>query len=237
MNLGRKIIPKNLSDWLEIATGELVPSAQARVRAEIEAHVADAVQRHREPGLADSSAQAAALTDLGNARAAAHRFAREYLTQRDIRKLGDFDRPRGEVLLRHVALLCILVFGWHALHVHNSHDDLYYQGPYLLFYSFVYFVMAAAFAVFALRTLSAFWLSPVTVARRILSLRLVLILPFLVLAAAALWLTHPSPGYLTAGMISLLAAGLYSFLSLYRLRKKLHHAADTDFATPPPAKN
>jgi len=84
MKLFRQPAAQNLSEWLETATGELVPSAQARVSAEIETHFAEAVQRHREQGLADSSALVAALTDLGDAHAAAARFRREHLTKLEV---------------------------------------------------------------------------------------------------------------------------------------------------------
>ncbi len=77
--------PTNVAEWLEQATGSLVPSAQARVRQEIEAHYAEAVQAHLVKGLSEPAAQAAALTDLGNAPAAARRFGREHLTDEDAR--------------------------------------------------------------------------------------------------------------------------------------------------------
>ena len=125
--------PQNLAEWLDQATSHLVPSAQARVRAEIETHIADAMQRHRDHGLTDSSAQAASLIDLGDARVAARRFAREYLTHRELQKLGFFDCPPGEVSLRSLAPVVVLVFGWMALHNGNDQNfraegRLYYTG-------------------------------------------------------------------------------------------------------------
>jgi hypothetical protein len=75
--------PTNLAEWLEQAIGGLVPSAQARIRAEIEAHYAEAVQSHLAGGSVESAAQAAALIDLGDAKAAARRFGREHLTKND----------------------------------------------------------------------------------------------------------------------------------------------------------
>jgi hypothetical protein len=232
--LGRQM-PRNLAEWLTIATGHLVPSAQARIRAEIEAHLADAVQRHREQGLADAPALAAALTDLGDARAAARRFAREYLTHRDLEKLGVFDRPRGVVSLRPLAPVAMLAFGWIALHNGN---DLNFRAEGRLYYTgFLYVVMAAALAVVAFRVLSAFWPSPVAMARRALSLRLILVIFFIILAPDAVWLMDPSPWFLTAGITSLLVVGFYACLTLYRLRKKLRHSVDADLATPPLAKD
>jgi hypothetical protein len=77
--LGRQS-PQNLSEWLEIAPRDLVSSAQARIRAEIEAHYAEAVRAHMVQGLSEPDAQAQALADLGDARAAARRFRQEHLT-------------------------------------------------------------------------------------------------------------------------------------------------------------
>jgi hypothetical protein len=75
--------PQNLSDWLETATRGLVPSAQTRIRAEIEAHYAEAVHAHMVQGLSEPDAQAQALADLGYAYAAARRFRQEHLTTMD----------------------------------------------------------------------------------------------------------------------------------------------------------
>jgi len=74
---------QNLAKWLEIATGKLVPFAQARIRAEIEAHYAEAVKSHQDTGLSETNAQAVALADLGNAYAAARKYRREFLTDKE----------------------------------------------------------------------------------------------------------------------------------------------------------
>jgi hypothetical protein len=83
MNFFRQRTAQTLPEWLETATGKLVPSAQARVRSEIEAHFAEAVQAHLAGGMTEPAAQAAALADLGHAKAAARRFGREHLTNND----------------------------------------------------------------------------------------------------------------------------------------------------------
>ncbi len=83
MKLFRPSIAHNLPEWLEIATGGLVPSAQSHVRMEIGAHFAEAVQNQLANGLSESAAHAAALADLGEARAAARRFRREFLTKKE----------------------------------------------------------------------------------------------------------------------------------------------------------
>ena len=85
--LGRQK-PCNLAEWLDQAIGGLVPSAQARVRAEIEAHYTEAVKSHLESGAPEPVAQAAALADLGDAPVAARRFSREHLTIREANGIG-----------------------------------------------------------------------------------------------------------------------------------------------------
>jgi hypothetical protein len=68
-----------LPAWLETATLALVPSAKTRIRAEIEAHYADAVASHLLNGVSEPVAQAAALASLGDARAAGRRFRQNHL--------------------------------------------------------------------------------------------------------------------------------------------------------------
>ncbi len=80
--LGRQK-PRNLAEWLETATWYLVPAAEARIRAEIEAHYTEAIKAHLAGGASEPAAQAAALADLGDAHAAARRFRREHLTEKD----------------------------------------------------------------------------------------------------------------------------------------------------------
>jgi hypothetical protein len=85
--------PTNLAEWLEQAIGDLVPSAQARVRPEIAAHYAEAVQMHLAGGLTEPAAHASALADLGDAAAAARRFGREYVTTEDISRVARWTGP------------------------------------------------------------------------------------------------------------------------------------------------
>ncbi len=87
MNSVRRPAVQNLSAWLESTTGDLVPSAQARVRPEIEAHYAEAVQSQLSRGAAEPVARVAALADLGEPRAAARRFRRQYLTVKEAREV------------------------------------------------------------------------------------------------------------------------------------------------------
>ena len=79
------LIPErqNLSDWLRIATWRLSASAKERIRVEIEAHYAQAVEEHRESGFSETDAHAAALTELGDPEAAGKRFRKRHLTESD----------------------------------------------------------------------------------------------------------------------------------------------------------
>lgn len=71
MPLFRPSPPQNLAAWLALATRHLSPSTQIRLRAEIEAHYAEAVQTHLKNGLSESAAHASALKNLGDPHAAA----------------------------------------------------------------------------------------------------------------------------------------------------------------------
>ncbi len=64
-------ITEDLAHWLETATRGLPAAAQAVVRAEIEAHYADAVEDHRASGKTAEEAHRAAMADLGDVRATA----------------------------------------------------------------------------------------------------------------------------------------------------------------------
>jgi hypothetical protein len=75
--------PQTVVAWLDIAMRDLVPSAKARIRPEIEAHFAEALRTHLRDGLPPPAAQAAALGDLGDASSAAARFRQEHLTTRE----------------------------------------------------------------------------------------------------------------------------------------------------------
>jgi hypothetical protein len=73
--------PQTLSDWLEVSTRKLAEPAKERIRAEIEAHYAEAVAGYVTTGLSQSAVAAAALADLGDAKAAAKRFRKRHLTK------------------------------------------------------------------------------------------------------------------------------------------------------------
>ena len=98
--------PTNLTEWLEIATGKLIPSAQAQVRAEIETHYADAVETNRRRGASDVGAHAAALEDLGNAQTAGARFCLEYpctLDAKIVAGIAWYQISMGILMASHLA--------------------------------------------------------------------------------------------------------------------------------------
>lgn len=78
---------QTLSDWLRIATWRLADSAKERIRIEIEAHYTQSVEAHRENGLSESAAHAAALVELGDPEAAAKHFRKRHLTELDTDRL------------------------------------------------------------------------------------------------------------------------------------------------------
>jgi len=117
--LGRQK-PCNLAEWLDQAIGGLVPSAQARVRAEIEAHYAEAVKSHLESGAPEPVAQAAALADLGDAPVAARRFSREHLTIREAKGIG----ARSKTNPWWVFALIIQSFLWVMIWVYGKPAQL-----------------------------------------------------------------------------------------------------------------
>jgi hypothetical protein len=109
MNFFRQRAAQTLPEWLESATGRLVPSAQARIRPEIEAHYAEAVQAGLEHGATEPAAQAAALADLGNPCAAARRFRQKLLTENDAAVLAALIKKSPRAYFNSVVGLLILL--------------------------------------------------------------------------------------------------------------------------------
>jgi hypothetical protein len=72
---------EELARWLEAATRGLPPAAQEVVRAEIEAHYADAVGDHQALGQTAAEAHRAAMADLGDVRATAHALRDTHLAR------------------------------------------------------------------------------------------------------------------------------------------------------------
>ena len=78
---------QNLSEWLEIATKELVVPSERRIWAEVTSHYEEAVEGHLQNGLPIALAQEAALAELGDAKAAGRRFRRTHLTDLEFWKV------------------------------------------------------------------------------------------------------------------------------------------------------
>jgi hypothetical protein len=74
---------QSLTEWLEIATAQVIAPAKERIFLEIEAHFADGVEAHRRAGCSEPDAQLAAVAELGDACQAARRFRRQYLTEKE----------------------------------------------------------------------------------------------------------------------------------------------------------
>ena len=74
-------LAEDLARWLETATQGLPAAAQAAVRAEIEAHYADAVSDHRASGKTAEEAHRAAMADLGDVRATARALRDTHLAR------------------------------------------------------------------------------------------------------------------------------------------------------------
>lgn len=87
-----------LFDWLRIATQGLTGASKERIRPEIEAHYAQAVEAHRHGGSTESEAQKSALADLGNPHEAAKRFCKRHLTQRDAKRLEQAHNSAKNIL-------------------------------------------------------------------------------------------------------------------------------------------
>jgi hypothetical protein len=111
MRLFRQQPTRTLSEWLDLATRDLVPSAQARIRTEIEAHYNEAVQARLVIGWSESNAKAGALLDLGSANTAGRRFRKKYLTRFEVYRLRETINGSLAWACAAVTLYCLLPFG------------------------------------------------------------------------------------------------------------------------------
>src|SRR5690348_13070185 len=74
---------ENISEWLDIATKDLAPSAKQRITREIQNHYADALQAHVEENQNPSDASSTALNELGDPSRAAKIYCKKYLTLKE----------------------------------------------------------------------------------------------------------------------------------------------------------
>lgn len=105
MSIFRKHQVQTLSEWLEIATRKLTNASKERIRVEIEAHYAEAVEAHREDGLSEADAQTAALRELGDANAAGRRFRKQHLTESDETTLKQSEKSGRSIFFLVVSYL------------------------------------------------------------------------------------------------------------------------------------
>ncbi len=201
--------PRNLTEWLATATLDLVPSAQARIRAEISAHHAEAVDAHLAAGLAEPAAHQAALTELGDAQAAAVRFRRGHLT-------ADVASHPKAVWTDSLCMLLIVIFiSW----------DFYPEHP------LAWMAVALGLTLLVmLNWIAVYWL------RRGRTERVTQ--PRLVLLAAVNWLTigflypvghlnHPSALSIFSS-ICMFVVAVFAIVRYLRLRRKLLAASEAD---------
>lgn len=116
---------QTIAEWLEIATRKLAEPAKERIRAEIEGHYAEAIEAHREDGLSETDAQAAALAELGDPKAAGMRFRKQHLTEGEEQYLKNLNKAARSILVLAASCLLFAMFVLHQLrrnafgHYHN----------------------------------------------------------------------------------------------------------------------
>jgi hypothetical protein len=129
------LVPKHqvwsLSEWLQIATRELTVASKERIRPEIEAHYAEAIEAHRRSDLSEWEAQKAALAELGDPHAAGKRFRKRHLTEFDMDRIEKSVRGARSIwnLLRAYFVFCVLTF---ALPFRRNMLEHYHSFPLYL---------------------------------------------------------------------------------------------------------
>src|SRR5579883_967239 len=88
MKIFKKNQPKDVHEWLVVATKKLVPSAQQRICSEILEHYNEGVAKHQEEGLSETKAQQVALAELGDVYKARKDFSRTYLSEWEAKYLN-----------------------------------------------------------------------------------------------------------------------------------------------------
>jgi hypothetical protein len=234
--------PANLAEWLEQATGDLVPSAQARIRPEIEAHYADAVQAHLANGADEPTAHAAALTDLGNAPAAARRFRREHLTDEDARRMAHWSNPAQVFIARgqcfHAYIICVIYLG--SPRDLPTADDRLFLLCHLVALALLLMGIAIAIAAYALpwRTTN------LRTKRQIVGLMLLHWInlgafPLVLFVSLPFWHSPPEEHvfriFLPVIALNLLLLAIWGSHECLRLRQKLKSANEDDLPPHTPA--
>jgi hypothetical protein len=111
--------PKNLAEWLEIATDGLAAPGRERITREIEAHYAAAVESHLAQCESEPVAQVSALEELGDAKTARRSFRKRHLTKQQEDWLEEFRHEGGSRIW--LAIFLLLGFAMEATVVIKLH--------------------------------------------------------------------------------------------------------------------
>jgi hypothetical protein len=102
--------PKNLEEWLEIATDGLAASGRERITREISSHYAAAVESHLAQSESEQDAQAHALAELGAPHLAGIKFKDQYFTESDENYLKSLRENAFKPFNNLWVLACAIVF-------------------------------------------------------------------------------------------------------------------------------
>jgi hypothetical protein len=126
MRMFQKPSPETLSEWLDVATKKLSVPAQARIRSEIGAHFAEAVDEQIQNGSSKPVAQMLALEQLGDPKAAAKRFRKHLFSDRQARLLAASIRESKNGIALLTDYVYFIAFAILALAFsHSKHRPLY----------------------------------------------------------------------------------------------------------------
>jgi hypothetical protein len=84
---------ESLAEWVVVATFGLADSARERIKLEIEAHHAEAAKALVQAGASQENAEASALLELGDPKAAAKSFRQRHLTVEEERDAAEDVHP------------------------------------------------------------------------------------------------------------------------------------------------
>jgi hypothetical protein len=102
--------PKNLQEWLDIATKGIAAAGKERITREIMVHYAEAVGAHLAQGEPEPVAQAKAKVELGDPVAAAKRFRHSCLTEEERQFLLKLLAKTGKMRVLLFNLLAPVIF-------------------------------------------------------------------------------------------------------------------------------
>ena len=212
---------QQLRDWLRTATAGLVAPAKQRIRTEIEAHYREAVAAHLGDGLLERRAKAAAVTELGDAEAAAKRFRRSHLTTKEakyVHRALTWTRPWG------LPLAYLLFFGSQFLH----RDVFQEEGSHYLASTTLF---AIEFSTLIVVPTVCFAMAKWRHARR--GIRLLVLMPTIsvYIWMVSLWFTIYGLSF-SFWLVTSMGVGPGLFLEL-RLWRKLRAVADVWSEIPP----